>query len=66
MNAPTISDVEDFYLNLTTDERVELKKALEFTEYCGWKNLESKLLAQHWIKYGYIARKIQEKGPTNE
>lgn len=66
MNAPTLGEVEDFYLSLTTTERLELKKALEFTEYTGWKSLEAKLLAQHWIKYGYVARKIQEKWPDEQ
>jgi hypothetical protein len=61
MNAPTLSEIEDCYLNLTLEERLEFNKALEYTEYCGWKHLEAKLLAQYWIKYGYLARKIQEK-----
>lgn len=64
MNAPTQYQIEELYLNLTIEERVEFNDTLAFANYFGWKNLEAKLLAQHWMKYGYLAYKFQEKNKT--
>jgi hypothetical protein len=61
MNFPSEYDIEQFYLNLTIEERVEFSEVKSFLQNFGWDTLERRLLAEHWVKYGYLARKIQEK-----